>query len=101
MNLRWTSLALVLCAASARAEEKKPEERPVHVRASHQVDVIAPGERVETVIDRMRASAVPPGPEAKPLERNVEHRQAPREGQVRTPRPADAPPSTGLPGRRR
>jgi len=29
-------------------------ERPAHVRASHRVDVIGPGERIETVIDRMR-----------------------------------------------
>jgi len=31
-------------------------DRPVRVRASHRVDVIAPGERVETVLDRMRSA---------------------------------------------
>ena len=32
---------------------------PVRVRASHRVDVIAPGERVETIVDRMRANRPP------------------------------------------
>jgi hypothetical protein len=48
--------AIVLCAASARAEDVKP----VRVGASHRVDVIAPGERVETAIDRMRRAMGPP-----------------------------------------
>jgi hypothetical protein len=46
-------------------------DRPVRVRASHRVDVIAPGERVETVLDRMRSATrapVQPG-EVKPVER--------------------------------
>ncbi|TMB34174.1 MAG: hypothetical protein E6J61_04030 [Deltaproteobacteria bacterium] len=46
-------------------------DRPVRVRASHRVDVIAPGERVETVLDRMRTATrapVQPG-DVKPVER--------------------------------
>jgi len=46
-------------------------DRPVRVRASHRVDVIAPGERVETVLDRMRSATrapVQPG-DVKPVER--------------------------------
>jgi len=65
MNLRWTLLALLL-AFGARAEDKKPDERPVRVRASHQVDVIAPGEKVETVLDRMHAAHPPPPSDGKP-----------------------------------
>jgi len=48
-------------------------DRPVRVRASHRVDVIAPGERVETVLDRMRSATrapVQPG-DVKPVERPV------------------------------
>jgi hypothetical protein len=46
-------------------------DRPVRVRSSHRVDVIAPGERVETVLDRMRRATrapVQPG-DVKPVER--------------------------------
>ena len=46
-------------------------DRPVRVRSSHRVDVIAPGERVETVLDRMRTATrapVPPG-DVKAVER--------------------------------
>ena len=46
-------------------------DRPVRVRASHRVDVIGPGERVETVLDRMRTATrapVQPG-DVKPVER--------------------------------
>jgi hypothetical protein len=53
-------------------------DRPVRVRSSHRVDVIAPGERVETVLDRMRTATrapVQPG-DVKPVERPA-------------PRPAD------------
>jgi hypothetical protein len=32
-----------------------PAARPTRVHASHRVDVIAPGEKVETILDRMRA----------------------------------------------
>jgi hypothetical protein len=55
-------------------------DRPVRVRASHRVDVIAPGERVETIIDRMRSSARPVTPPAdvKPVERPPPPRAADR-----------------------
>jgi hypothetical protein len=45
-------------------------DRPVRVRASHRVDVIGPGERVETIIDRMRSTrpVTPPG-DVKSVER--------------------------------
>jgi hypothetical protein len=47
-------------------------DRPVRVRATHRVDVIGPGERVETVLDRMRQTrAVPPAAEVKQVERPV------------------------------
>jgi hypothetical protein len=68
---------LVAGAAFADAPEKgaaastnaAAEERPVRVRATHRVDVIAPGERVETVLDRMRSTAPVPAPEPRPGER--------------------------------
>jgi hypothetical protein len=45
-------------------------DRPVRVRASHRVDVIGPGERVETVLDRVRTSRpAPPASDVKPSER--------------------------------
>lgn len=62
--------AILLCAASARAEDAKP----VRVGASHRVDVIAPGERVETAIDRMRRAMGPP----RELPRPAFDRFAPR-----------------------
>ena len=86
MNLRWTLLALLL-AAGARAEDKKPEERPVRVRASHQVDVIAPGEKVETVLDRMRAAPPAPPSDGKPADRPP----------VRGPGPGPGGPGAGPP----
>ena len=47
-------------------------DRPVRVRATHRVDVIGPGERVETVLDRMRQTrAVPPAAEVKQVKRPV------------------------------
>jgi hypothetical protein len=56
MKLRWTLVAALLFAGASRAEDARPAaDRPIRVRASHQVDVIAPGERVETVLDRTRA----------------------------------------------
>lgn len=67
--------------------------RPARVRASHQVDVIAPGEKVETVIDRMRAIAAVPAPA-------VERSAAPPS--VRSPAGGGAdrpgPPPPGVPG---
>jgi hypothetical protein len=54
-------------------------DRPVRVRASHRVDVIAPGERVETIIDRMRSTRpVTPPADAKPVERPPPPRAADR-----------------------
>ncbi len=49
-----TALAIIVLVAAAADE-------PAKVRASHRVDVIAPGEKVETVLDRMRAGK-PPSP---------------------------------------
>jgi hypothetical protein len=57
------ALAAALVTTSAQADEAVVAQGQVehpHVRASHHVDVIAPGERVQTVLDRMRA-AQPPG----------------------------------------
>ena len=42
-------------ADTAAATPPATADRPVRIRASHRVDVIAPHERVETIIDRMRA----------------------------------------------
>jgi hypothetical protein len=54
-------------------------DRPVRVRASHRVDVIAPGERVETIIDRMRSTRpVTPPVDVKPVERPPPPRAADR-----------------------
>jgi len=50
-------------------------DRPVRVRASHRVDVIAPGERVETVLDRMRTATRAP---VQPGEVKAVERPAPR-----------------------
>lgn len=94
MNPLRTALLLslgALCAAPAAfaqaaptaAEAPRPPagattappaapDRPVRVRASHRVDVIAPGEKVETIIDRMRAArpgAPPPASGGRPPER--------------------------------
>jgi len=59
-------IALLALAAPAAADETPPAAaaaqpaaaaaQPTRVRATHRVDVIAPGERVETVIDRLRAA---------------------------------------------
>ena len=51
------ALALLVASAArgqdnpppAAAESKPPEQSPVRVRATHRVDVIAPGEHVETI----------------------------------------------------
>jgi hypothetical protein len=47
---------MMLWALAARAEDTA---KPVRVGASHRVDVITPGERVETAIDRWRRSGGP------------------------------------------
>ena len=59
-------------APAAATPAPAAPDRPVRVRASHRVDVIAPGEKVETIIDRMRAAhpaATPPASDARPVER--------------------------------
>lgn len=76
------ALALGLAQAAAAQQEAKSEPlqaaparpgealRPVRLGASHRVDVIAPGERVETVLDRLRASRQQlPAAGTKPVER--------------------------------
>ncbi|MBS2023675.1 MAG: hypothetical protein JST92_14825 [Deltaproteobacteria bacterium] len=81
-------------SAKAAAADSKPEsvlgqgasDRPVRVRASHRVDVVAPGEKVDTIIDRMRASQVRTGGDVKTI--------APTE------RPAVRPPDRGRDGER-
>lgn len=55
--------------------------RAPRVRASHRVDVIAPGERVETIVDRMRSDAAARGNAG--------------------PRPAQKPPGAPPPDKRR
>jgi len=80
-------------------------DRPIRVRASHRVDVIAPGERVETIIDRMRATR-PSAGDARPADRAPlrapdkardgdrgpsDPRRGP-EGPQRGPGPGNAPP---------
>lgn len=92
------ALAAVATAAPASAEERvraAPAAPPTatvgevapKVRASHRIDVIAPGERVDTVLSRARAAGAPTaagaphtressgtatlpvrGPEARPLQ---------------------------------
>ena len=52
-------LVAALGLAGAARAEAPAALRPARVRASHRVDVIAPGERVETIIDRLRAGAAP------------------------------------------
>lgn len=68
------TLALVASSLPALAQTAAPElaaptpeaapaptaDRSSRLRASHRVDVIAPGERVESVIDRMRATRPAP-----------------------------------------
>ena len=63
MKLLFT--AVLLFAGAARAEDP----RPVRVGTSHRVDVIAPGERVETAIDRMRRATNPTKAIERPMER--------------------------------
>ena len=46
-------------AATRPVEPANLAPRPPSLRASHRVDVIAPGERVQTVLDRMRAAPQP------------------------------------------
>jgi hypothetical protein len=101
-------MSVVLCAAAAGAEDVKP----VRVGASHRVDVIAPGERVETAIDRMRRATNPtkgvaPRPPDRPGLRGPSERAAERaapsdvQRQVNTPpQQAPAPAATPAPPHR-
>ena len=75
--------AIVLSAAAARAEDPKPQ---VRVMPSHRVDIIPPGERVETAIDRMRRATNP----TKAIERPSVERPALR-GPTATERAAQQP----------
>jgi hypothetical protein len=97
-RLERAALLSVLVASVARAEDAKP----VRVGASHRVDVIAPGERVETAIDRMRRN-LPPARELipratprlaprLPTERVSSEHGAPERGSAErgSDRPADA-----------
>jgi hypothetical protein len=94
---------VLLCALAARAEDVKP----VRVGASHRVDVIAPGERVETAIDRMRRAASPtkavePRPADRPAPRGPPDRTGehgpPSDGQRQSgPTPQQAPGPNGTP----
>lgn len=72
-----TGLMLILLGAPAVAWAQEASS-PVRVRASHRVDVIAPGERIDTVIDRMRATRSPvvTGEELRPPVRPPEARRA-------------------------
>jgi hypothetical protein len=90
MKLLFT--AVLLCAAATRAEDVKP----VRVGASHRVDVIAPGERVETAIDRRRPITSPKAAEPRPVDRPSPRGPPERAGEHGAPsdgqRQAGAPP---------
>lgn len=62
-------LAIGLLAQGAgdtsRAAASSTSADAPKVRASHRVDVIAPGEKIETVLDRMRAGRPPQPPDNK------------------------------------
>ena len=52
-----TNSAQTPANANAEKSATASQSSPVRVRATHRVEVIAPGEHVETIIDRMRATA--------------------------------------------
>src|SRR5690242_2934775 len=97
---------------AARAPEVPPPapERPApapptsesraHVRSSHTVDVIAPGEQVDTILGRMHADRPsppprgdtvrpPPGPESRGPPGHESHRPPSGPGRSGPPRPGD------------
>jgi hypothetical protein len=87
-------LAILTVSGAAIADDARPAKAGVRVGASHRVDVIAPGERVETVIDRMRHSTpINAAPDARNQDRMVPRgdplRNADR-GPADGPRPAAA-----------
>jgi hypothetical protein len=108
----FLTMAVLVFALEARAEDVKP----VRVGASHRVDVIAPGERVETAIDRMRraggtARDIAPRPPDRlaprsPVEHGAAERTAerpdhgtPSDAQRQPPAtPPGSPATTGNPG---
>ena len=104
---RWLWLSLALGGA-AWAQEAAPAVPPPpqavppvprdvrpRVRGSHTVDVIAPGEKVDTIIDRMRANRPMPPPTGRgpigprPPAVGPEHK---RPGGPRPPPPPAPPP---------
>jgi hypothetical protein len=68
-------LTLLAVATPARADESTaardaaaPTSVTPRIRATHRVDVIAPGEKVESVIDRMRTRSTGPVRDGRPAE---------------------------------
>ena len=97
--LTAAAFAFALCmSVTTPAAPKAPQAPPpARVRASHRVDVIGPGERVETIIDRMRAGQqAPPPAEGKSAER-LPVRTPPRERKEERPpaEPARGPGARG------
>jgi len=86
-----TALAIIVLLAAAADE-------PAKVRASHRVDVIAPGEKVETVLDRMRAGK-PPSPPSDAQKPGDRLPVRPPDGARPDHPPGEAPPTHGPPGR--
>ncbi|MGC3998508.1 MAG: hypothetical protein QM767_14005 [Anaeromyxobacter sp.] len=84
-------------AASAAGQA----EATPRVRASHRVDVIAPGERVDTIIDRLRAGQPAPAGGARPADGARPAQQqggtAPRMEGSQTGAPPPPPPGTTAP----
>jgi hypothetical protein len=87
-------------------QKRSPQQAPggaARLRASHRVDVIAPGERVDSILDRFRvAPASQPAPPERPLLRPPESL---RGGAERPPdrgasRPAPGADRPGQPGDR-
>ncbi len=100
MTRPWLLVALIAllgAAATARADEPTaardaaPTATP-RIRATHRVDVIAPGEKVESVIDRMRAQGSGPARGGRatdapttPADRRGERLMDPRSGAMMSP----------------
>ena len=99
-------LVAALGLAGAARAEAPAALRPARVRASHRVDVIAPGERVETIIDRLSAGAAPKAAAPKAAEVKPPDRQSVRgpdgaRRRERAPGPGHPPANgSGPPGER-